>query len=96
MATLSLRSVVRLLDGSTIPVLGLGTFRAEGDECILALKHGYRMLDNATWYKNARGVATAIRNSSLERKDIFITTKVWNTEHGRLKTIQALNESLTK
>lgn len=94
--SLSFQSTLPLHDGRRIPVLGLGTYMAEEKACALAMKHGYRLLDTATLYDNEGGVGKALRESGLDRKDVFITTKVWNTDHGREKTTMALKDSLKR
>ena len=96
MTALSLHSCVKLLDGKTIPVLGLGTYLAAEKACFLSLKHGYRMLDTATLYENEVGVGKALRDFNVERSDVFVTTKVWDTDHGREKTLKAFHDSLKR
>ena len=96
MASLSLQSSLQLHDSNRIPVLGLGTWLAEEKACALALKHGYRHVDTATLYENEDGVGKALRESGLDRKEVFITTKVWDTDHGREKTLEAFKNSLKR
>ena len=96
MAALTMQSTVKLLDGKRIPALGLGTYLAAERACFLSLKHGYRMLDTATLYENEVGVGKALRDSKVDRSDVFVTTKVWNTDHGREKTLRAFRDSLKR
>lgn len=61
-----------------------------------AFELGYRLIDTATIYKNEREVGNAMRDSGLDRKEIFLTTKVWNDDQGYDATLQAFEESLRK
>lgn len=89
MSRLSLRSTVQLLDGNTIPVLGFGTYLVDEKACLLSLKHGYRMLDTASFYSNEEDVGKALRESKVDRSEVCITTKVWDTDHGRERTMES-------
>lgn len=96
---LDLESRISLGEGVEIPRLGLGVFRsASGDETrravSWALELGYRHIDTARIYGNEADVGAAIRESGLPREDIFITTKLWNTDHGRERALRAVDESL--
>lgn len=95
-AALSGCQLVLLNDGYKIPNLGLGTYMADGKDCAVAMKCGYRMLDTATLYTNEIGIGKAIAESGLSRSDIFITTKVWDSDHGRSKTKAAFEASLRR
>ena len=68
--------------GISLPRLGLGTFRLQGDACRAAVESalglGYRHIDTAEMYGNEEAVGAAIASSSVARRDIHITTKVWN------------------
>ncbi|QJD94492.1 aldo/keto reductase [Mucilaginibacter robiniae] len=81
-----------------IPVLGFGTYTLTGNKGIeateTALRIGYRHLDTAEFYKNEAEVGKGMRNSKLDRKDIFLTTKVWPTNLDKNKFIPAVEESL--
>lgn len=81
-----------------IPAVGLGTWQSTEEEAynavLSALKAGYRHIDTAAAYGNEDIVGRAIKDSGIPRKDIFITTKLWCTDHTRPK--QALQESLKK
>ena len=83
-----INSTVTLHNGVKMPWLGLGVYDAqEGDEVKAAIKEalkvGYRGIDTAAFYHNEVGVGEAVRESGIPREDIFVTTKVWNTEIGR-------------
>lgn len=97
----SLTSVYTLKNGVQIPCVGFGTWQTpDGDvaansvrEAILA---GYRHIDTAAIYGNEVGVGRGIRESGVDRKDLFITTKLWNTEHGYDTTLKAFDESMER
>ena len=87
---------ITMLDGKKIPQIGLGVWQATNDETEravnIAFQAGYRSIDTATVYENEKGVGAAIKSSSLNRQDMFITTKLWNPEHNNVRG--ALNNSL--
>jgi diketogulonate reductase-like aldo/keto reductase len=96
-----LRTTKRLNNGVEIPVVGLGVFRAEaGGEAkravLEALRVGYRHVDTARVYQNEKDVGEAIRESGIPREEIFVTTKLWNSDHGYDKAMRALETSLKK
>lgn len=76
----------KLHNGTTIPRLGLGVYKVPEDQVYdtvsIALELGYRHIDTASFYGNEEGVGKAIRNSGIPRADIFVTSKVWNNDHG--------------
>ena len=85
----------------SIPALGFGTWKAENGEVayqavLEALKAGYRHIDTAAIYKNEESVGRAIRDSGIPRQEIFVTTKLWNTNHSYDETRQAFEESMEK
>lgn len=87
-----------LSNGVKMPKLGLGVWKAkEGGEVEraveTALQAGYRSIDTATVYENESGVQKGIAASGVPREEIFITTKVWNDDHGYDKTLKAFEES---
>ncbi|MCZ8533890.1 aldo/keto reductase [Psychrobacillus psychrodurans] len=101
----NLKSTKTLHNGVEMPLLGLGVFRVEdGQELIdavkIAIKHGYRSIDTAAIYGNEVGVGQGIRKGieegNVAREELFITSKVWNSELGYEETIAAYEESLTK
>lgn len=84
-----------------MPWLGLGVYRtqegAETENAVLvALETGYRSIDTAALYKNEADVGRAIAGSGIPRQDIFITTKVWNSDQGYETTLRAFDQSLRK
>ena len=96
-----LQDTTTLHNGVKMPWFGLGVYKAEeGQEVIKAVKaaihHGYRSIDTASLYQNEEGVGKAIRESEIPREELFITTKVWNTDQGYDSTIQAFETSIQK
>lgn len=91
---------VKLNDGNHIPQLGYGVWQVGNDEAVAAvseaLKAGYRHIDTAAIYGNEEGVGKAINSSGIERGDIFLTTKLWNSEQGYESTLKAFDTSLKK
>ncbi|KAJ3343733.1 hypothetical protein HDU93_006645 [Gonapodya sp. JEL0774] len=91
---------IQLHDGNTIPQLGLGVYQASGDDVInsvkWAIEAGYRHIDTASLYGNEVQVGRGIKESGVAKEQLFITTKVWNTEQGYKKTINALERSMRK
>ncbi len=89
-----------LSDGKTIPQLGFGVFLVEPDEAERvvseALEVGYRHIDTARVYKNEEGVGRAIAKSGIPREELFITTKLWNSDQGADTTPAALDASLER
>ncbi len=85
-------------DGRTIPQIGFGVWQVPDDvvtqATLEAFACGYRHVDTAALYYNERGVGEAIAGSSLPREELFITTKVWNTDHGYESTLRACDASL--
>jgi len=97
--THSINDTTDLANGVKMPWLGLGVWQSqEGKEVeqaiIWALEHGYRSIDTATIYRNEAGVGRALKNSGLPREDIFLTTKVWNSDQGFETTLKAFETSL--
>ena len=98
---LTLDSRVRLNNGVEMPVLGLGVWnipagRATQASVRSALSTGYRLIDTAKLYGNEADVAIAVQESGVPREDVFVTTKLWNTDHGYKSAIQAFEESLSR
>jgi 2,5-diketo-D-gluconate reductase A len=91
---------VDLNDGNRIPQLGFGVFQVPAEDTAeavgRALDTGYRLIDTAAAYGNEAGVRDAVRASGLDRREVFITTKLANPEHGRDKARRAFQESLEK
>jgi len=91
---------LNLNDGNHMPQLGYGVFLVPEDETAKAvgsaLQTGYRLIDTAAAYGNEVGVRDAVETSELDRGDIFITTKLQNSDHGRHNVPRAYEESLAK
>ena len=91
---------ITLNDGNTIPQLGFGVFRvdpAEAERIVSdALEVGYRHIDTAAVYGNELGVGAAIAKSGIPRDELFITTKLWNSDQGTRSAIDAMDLSLEK
>lgn len=87
-------------DGHTIPQLGFGVFRVDPDEAERivsdALEVGYRHIDTAAIYGNEVGVGRAIEKSGIPRDELFITTKLWNSDQGTQSAFDAVDLSLDK
>ncbi|MFQ3544981.1 aldo/keto reductase [Halobacillus rhizosphaerae] len=93
-------NTVTLHDGVKMPQLGFGVWQVEEKDAVpavtKAIEVGYRSIDTAAIYGNERQVGEAIRQSGVSREDLFITTKVWNSDQGYENTLKALDESLDK
>lgn len=94
-------SKVKLYNGYEMPCLGLGVHRAKAGEEVetaitCALKTGYRSIDTATYYQNEQSVGKAIIESGVPREEVFLTTKVWNSDQGYRSTISAFELSLER
>ena len=89
---------IDLNDGTSMPVIGFGVFTIPADEAAgtvgEALRVGYRSIDTAWGYFNEEGVGKAIRESGIDRDDIHVTTKVWNSYQGREKTLESFEASM--
>ena len=95
----SLADCVEIAPGVLMPWVGLGTYRsAEGaeveHEVEWGLELGYRGIDTASLYGNEEGIGHALRRSGIPRDDVFVATKVWNSEQGYDNTLQACADSL--
>lgn len=97
MAQMTVPSIA-LHDGVEIPQLGFGVFQIPPDETQeaveLALGAGYRHVDTAAAYRNERGVGVALAASGLPREEVFVTTKLWNSQQGFDSTLAAFDASL--
>jgi len=96
MSTLSIASSVKLSSGYKMPILGLGVYLNEDSYTAskFALQHGYRLIDTAEYYANEEGVGKAVVESGVNREDVFITTKVFSSNHGYQQTSAEVNKSL--
>jgi diketogulonate reductase-like aldo/keto reductase len=95
----SLTDGFSLSNGVKIPCIGFGTWQAaDGDEAVrsvkAALAAGYRHIDTAAAYRNEKSVGLAIKESGVPRKDLFITSKLINTEHGYERAKAAIDKTL--
>lgn len=92
--------LIRLNNGVRMPAVGLGTYKLAEMEAYApvkaALECGYRLIDTASFYKNEEWVGKAMRDSGVPREEMFITSKVWNTEQGYEETLKAFERSLKK
>ena len=96
-----LTSSATLNNGTKMPWVGFGVFQVnDGDEVIAAVTHalqaGYRHVDTAAAYRNESGVGTAITQSGVQRKDLFVTSKLWNADQGYDSTLRAFDASLER
>ena len=89
-----------LADGRSIPSLGLGVFRLSPEATRVAveaaLAAGYRHIDTASAYGNEADVGAALRAAGVPREDVWITTKLWNDDHGGDAPRRALEASLAR
>lgn len=91
----------KLSNGVEIPKIGFGTWTLDTRESCYpavldAIKAGYDHIDTAAVYKNEAFVGEAMKDSGVDREDIFLTTKLWNNVRGYEETLNAFNESLQK
>jgi methylglyoxal/glyoxal reductase len=101
MAKLDINSTVKLNNDVQIPVLGLGVYqtppgKATENAVKFALKIGYRHIDTARIYGNESDVGQAVRGSGVPRDDLFVTTKLWNSDQGYDSTLRACEASLKR
>lgn len=99
--TTSITDTATLHNGVGMPWFGLGVWRTqEGEETVnavrWALAHGYRHIDTAAIYQNEHGVGEGVARSGVPREEIFVTTKVWNSDQGYDKTLAAFADSLER
>jgi diketogulonate reductase-like aldo/keto reductase len=91
---------VTLNNGVDLPALGLGVFQTPPEETRVAVEtalgDGYRHVDTAAAYGNERQVGEAIRNSGLERPEVFVETKIWISDYGYDKTLHGFEKSARK
>jgi len=98
---LTIDTKVELNNGVEMPIFGLGLYQTRKgketqDAVYYALEAGYRLIDTAAMYGNEEDVGEAVRKSGLPREQIFITTKLWNSDHGYDKALSAFEESRKK
>jgi diketogulonate reductase-like aldo/keto reductase len=98
---LVLNTTVKLNNGISMPLLGLGVYQARpGSETYravrTALDSGYRLVDTAAFYHNEEDVGRAVRDSKIRRGEVFITTKLWNDDHGYDLAMRAFDASFKR
>lgn len=96
-----LQGTFELNNGVQMPCFGLGVYLSkDGDEVTNAVKealnHGYRHIDTAAIYDNEKGVGDGIRESNVNRKDVFVVSKVWNADQGYDSTLRAFDNTLER
>ncbi|MBT2232655.1 aldo/keto reductase [Nonomuraea sp. NEAU-A123] len=93
-----MNSLLLNTDGVQVPQLGFGVWQVPSDEAervvTTALEIGYRHVDTASAYENEEGVGRAVRASGIPREKLFVTTKLFNPDHGRAEA--AFDESLSR
>ncbi|MEU6119339.1 aldo/keto reductase [Streptomyces sp. NPDC047117] len=91
---------ITLNNGVTMPQLGFGVWQIPDDEAFTAVGHaleaGYRSIDTAAIYGNEEGTGKALAASGIARDELFVTTKLWNSEQGYDSTLRAFDASLAK
>lgn len=97
----NLQDTTTLHNGVKMPWFGLGVFKVqEGSEVVesvkAAIRNGYKSIDTAAVYKNEEGVGQAIKEAGFPREELFITTKVWNSDQGYESALQAFESSMEK
>lgn len=95
----NLQDTFVLNNGVRVPVIGFGTWLMPDEETTVeiiddAIRDGYRHIDTAEYYKNEKSIGEAVKKSGLKREDLFITSKVWNTDSGYDKTMAAFERTL--
>ena len=88
----------KLNNGNTMPLLGLGVYdmyQKQAEQAVeTAIEIGYRLIDTASMYENEKEIGNAIKNSGINRNELFVTTKLNNTDHGYEQTLAAFDKSL--
>lgn len=92
---------IELNNGVKMPILGLGIYKITDKKELYnavkwALDFGYRKFDTAQFYDNEKELGEAIKNSAIKREEVFITTKIWNSNQGYKLAIESFEESLKK
>jgi diketogulonate reductase-like aldo/keto reductase len=97
---ISISTKVELNNGVEMPILGLGVWQIDSGKTeaavLYAFKAGYRLLDTAKIYGNEEAVGKALDKSGIPREEVFITTKLWNSDHGYESAIAACERSLKR
>lgn len=91
---------IKLSNGVKMPQIGYGVYQVTPEECercvIDALSVGYRMIDTAQAYHNEEGVGRAVKNSGLQRDEVFLVSKIWISNYGYERAKASIDESLLK
>ena len=91
---------VHLNNGVEMPQMGYGVYQVSSSECERcvsdALRTGYRLIDTAQAYHNEEGVGNAVRKSGIDRRDIFLVSKIWISNYGYKKAKRSIDESLNR
>ncbi|AWI31952.1 aldo/keto reductase [Streptomyces tirandamycinicus] len=91
---------ITLNNGVAMPQLGFGVWQVPDDEAAkavgTALEAGYRSIDTAAVYENEKGTGQAVAASGIPREELFVTTKLWNSDQGYDSTLRAFDASLTR
>ena len=98
---LNINSCITLNDGNSMPLFGLGVWAAQSgketyDSVLSALKSGYRHIDTAEMYANEKDVGNAVNDFGINRAEIFVTTKLWDSGLGYDHALKAFDDSLKK
>jgi len=101
MKDIKINTRIDLNNGIKMPLFGLGTYRSRpGKKTYESVSHalniGYRLIDTAALYRNENDVGKAVKDSGIPRDEIFVTTKLWNSDHGYSSTLRAFSVSLKK
>jgi 2,5-diketo-D-gluconate reductase A len=92
--------MLAIADGVRMPQVGYGVYKIPPDEVVApvraAIDAGYRLIDTATLYANEAGVGEAVASCGVPREELFITTKLWNTDHGYDAALRAFDRSLAE
>ncbi|RXG12385.1 diketogulonate reductase-like aldo/keto reductase [Leeuwenhoekiella aestuarii] len=97
----NLQGTWELSNGHKMPYLGLGVWKAEDGEEVIhavkwALEAGYRHIDTAKAYENEEGVGKGIKESGIPREELFLTSKLWNSDQGYESTLEAFDKTLKR
>ncbi len=100
-AITDLKGTFTLHNGVQMPYFGLGVYLSEDGKEVAnavnwALQEGYRHIDTASIYNNEAGVGEGIRQSGIDRQDVFVVSKVWNSDQGYESTLKAYEDSLNR
>ena len=96
-----MQKTFKLNNHNQIPSIGFGTWQIPDGKFSenavkIAIEIGYRHIDGAAIYKNEKGVGAGIKACGIDRKDLFVTSKVWNTERGYETTLKAFEKTLVE